>query len=129
MRQRLTTFAAGSLPFATWESSTALSFALSAASASSVAWGTFANAASVGAKTVNGAGPDNVLARPAFFTSDTKVVNFPDATAVWTMFFEAACAGTRSVRAPAVAGPMDVTATAAAAPAANTVRVRVIGAP
>src|SRR5512143_3279677 len=55
-------------------------------SAFSVFFGTFANAASVGAKTVNGPLPESVPARPAALTSFTSVVNWPAETAVWTMF-------------------------------------------
>ena len=38
-------------------------------------------------KTVSVPGAESVPARPAFFTSETSVLNLPAATAVWTMFF------------------------------------------
>ena len=73
----------------------------SAASASSVAFGTFANAASVGAKTVNGPPVFSVSTRPAAWRREASVVNWPAATAVETMsdspaagFAEAAGAST-----------------------------------
>jgi hypothetical protein len=52
IRLRLTTFAAVRRPLATWYVSTAPSFCGSAASASSVDFGTLAKASFVGAKTV-----------------------------------------------------------------------------
>ena len=48
--------------------------------------GSLANAASVGAKTVNGPGPASTLSSPVACSSLTSVVNCPAATAVWTMF-------------------------------------------
>jgi hypothetical protein len=70
-----TTCFAVTLPLTTWYSRTARSFARSLPSAASVAFGTFANAASVGAKTVNGPRPCSVPARPAFFSSEASVLN------------------------------------------------------
>src|SRR6185437_3819750 len=90
---RFATFAAVRLPFATWYSKTARSFALSLPSAFNVDRGTLANAASVGAKTVYGPFAWSALASPAFFTSDVSVLNFPAATAVSTMFFVGLAAG------------------------------------
>jgi hypothetical protein len=79
--------AAVTRPLTTWYSSTFLSSAGSAPSASSVAFGTLANASSVGAKTVNGPSCESVPARPACLTRLTSVLKSPAATAVCTMFF------------------------------------------
>src|SRR3954466_4312348 len=79
------TRAAVTLPFTTWYSSTAVSFARFLARLASVAFGTFAKAALVGAKTVSGPRADSALARPAFLTSETSVVNCGFAAAVWTI--------------------------------------------
>ena len=51
---------------------------------STVPAGSLANAASVGANTVNGPAPFSVSTSPAAFTAATRVVN-PPATAVSTM--------------------------------------------
>ena len=58
---------------------------MSLASAARVAFGSFANAASVGAKTVNGPLPCSVPTSPAFLSSEASVLNDPAATAVWTI--------------------------------------------
>lgn len=50
-----------------------------------IAYGSFANASSEGAKTVKGPELDNVSARPAAVTAATKVLKLPAATAVSTM--------------------------------------------
>src|SRR5262249_20626294 len=50
--------------------------------------GSFANAALVGANTVNGPGLDSVSTRPAAFTAATSVVWSLEFTAFWMMFFE-----------------------------------------
>lgn len=55
--------------------------------------GSFANAASVGAKTVNGPLPLSVSARPAACTAATRVLKSPAATAVSTIV---ACAAGRA---------------------------------
>ena len=57
-----------------------MSRAGSAASASSVALGSFAKAASVGAKTVNGPGPASAASSPVACRSFTSVVKLPAAT-------------------------------------------------
>jgi hypothetical protein len=64
-----------------------VSLSLSASSAVTVPSGSFANAASVGAKTVNGPGPDSVSTRPAAFTAVTSVLKLPASAATCTMFF------------------------------------------
>jgi hypothetical protein len=61
-------------------------------SAVSVFFGTFLNAASVGANTVYGPFAESVSARPACLTSETSVVKLPAATAVSTMLGLAAAA-------------------------------------
>ena len=48
--------------------------------------GSFANASSLGAKTVRGPGPDNVSTQSAALTALTNVLNDPAAIAVSTMF-------------------------------------------
>ena len=50
--------------------------------------GSLANAALVGANTVNGPGPESVSTRPAAFTAATSVVWSFEFTAFWTMFFD-----------------------------------------
>src|SRR6478609_2746783 len=82
----LTMSAAMTLPLTTWYVRIDVSFSLSASSASIVPAGSFANAASVGAKTVNGPGPDRVSTRPAAFTAATSVLWSRELTAFWTMF-------------------------------------------
>src|SRR5690606_8603159 len=52
---------------------------------STVPAGSFANAASVGANTVNGPGPLSVSTRPAASSDAARVLNWPAATAVWTI--------------------------------------------
>ena len=59
----------------------AVSFALSSRSASTVPAGSLANAASVGANTVNGPLPESVSTRPAAFTAATRVLKLPASTA------------------------------------------------
>jgi predicted permease len=49
--------------------------------------GTLAKASSVGANTVKGPGLLNVSTSPAAFTASTRVLKFPAATAVSTIFF------------------------------------------
>src|SRR3954465_14372561 len=115
------TFDAVSLPFATWYSSTARSFALSFANAASVALGTLANAASVGAKTVNRLFPESVSTRPAWSSSAARVLNCPAPTAVSTMFFSAAGAP-RSTWTAAEAGLAAASATAEVADTARMLR-------
>ena len=82
----LTTAEAGALPAITWYVSTLVSIALFEAISFSVAFGTLAKAALVGARTVNGPLPDRVLTRPAFLISDTSVLNCGAPEATWTMF-------------------------------------------
>src|SRR5947209_5896772 len=82
----LATCEAVTSPLTTWYRSTALSFMGFFPSSASAAFGTAAKAASVGANTVSGPGPDNAPTRPACLTSETSVLNLPAATAVWTMF-------------------------------------------
>src|SRR6202044_4069909 len=55
---------------------------------STVPAGNLANAALVGANTVNGPGPDSVSTRPAAFTAATSVVWSLELTAFCTMFFD-----------------------------------------
>jgi hypothetical protein len=74
--------AAVTFPLTTWYRRTARSFALFFASEASVAFGTLAKAASVGAKTVYGPLPSSVPARPAFRSSEESVLNCPAAIAV-----------------------------------------------
>ena len=62
-----------------------MSAALFLPSALRVFFGTLANAASVGAKTVYLVLPDSVLASPAALTSLISVLKSPAALAVWTM--------------------------------------------
>jgi hypothetical protein len=124
MERRLTTLAAVRRPFATWWSRTERSAALSAASLASVALGTFAKAASVGARTVNGPLPWSVPARPACVTSVVRVLKFPAATAVATMSFVGAADGTAGPRrGVAVAVPAAARAAAEAADTAAMVRM------
>jgi hypothetical protein len=52
---------------------------------STVPLGNFANASSVGAKTVNGPAPFNVSTNFAAVTAATRVLNVPAATAVSTI--------------------------------------------
>ncbi len=52
------------------------------ASAASVAFGTFANAAFVGAKTVSAPGVDSSSANPAFFASESMLGSFGQAVTV-----------------------------------------------
>src|ERR1700722_5307786 len=66
-------WAALSAPATTWYSSTLASSFLLCASVLSVALGTFAKAALVGANTVSFDGPDRALTRPADLTSLTSV--------------------------------------------------------
>ena len=54
---------------------------------SRVAFGTLANASSVGAKTVNGPAPESVSTRSAVVTADTKVVRFSALDATSTIVF------------------------------------------
>ena len=84
-------------------------------SAASVFFGTFANAASVGAKTVNGPLPLRVVTRSARPSSDASVLKLPAATAVSTMFLVAAAlASGCGARADDTAGAtMKAAATAA----------------
>ena len=82
----ITTSELGTLPATTWYRSTARSFALFFARDFRVDFGTLLNAASVGAKTVYGPDCESVAARPAFVTSYVRVLKFPAAWAVWTMF-------------------------------------------
>lgn len=53
---------------------------------STVPFGNFAKAASVGAKTANGPLPLNVGARPVAFAADNSLLNCPALYAVSTMF-------------------------------------------
>lgn len=72
------------------------------ADSASVAFGTLAKAESVGAKTVNGPLPSRVPARPAFWSSEASLLNWPAPIAVWTRFFSPIL-GTAVVARPAVA--------------------------
>src|SRR3954468_14287436 len=92
--------------------------ALSLPSALSVFFGTFANAASVGANTVYGPLPESVPASPACLTSETSVSNLPAATAVSTMLASAAA----RVAGRALAGA--VASAPAARPASRTAAPR-----
>ncbi len=65
--------------------------------------GSFANAASVGAKTVNGPGPLRVSTRPAALTAVTSVLNWPAPTAVSTMSWAAYAAWPATSAAAAAA--------------------------
>src|SRR3954471_16161356 len=72
----------------------AVSFALFSglSRSSSVPAGSLANAASVGANTVNGPLPFKVSTSPAAFSAAARVLNDPAATAVSTMSFSAGAA-------------------------------------
>ena len=59
--------------------------------------GSFAKAALVGAKTVNGPGPDRVSTRPAAFTAVTSVDRSGTPTAVATMLAVGAASAGRAV--------------------------------
>jgi len=84
-----TTSAAFTLPGTTWYVRMLASLALFSgfSSESSVPAGSFANAASVGANTVNGPGPLRVSTRPAACSAVARVLKSPAATAVSTMSF------------------------------------------
>ena len=75
----MTTCELGTRPATTWYRSTARSFAGCLASDFRVDFGTFLNAASVGAKTVYGPELESVSARPALTTSFVSVLKFPAA--------------------------------------------------
>ena len=72
-------------PDTTWYSSTSVSAGMSPSRASTVPSGSFANASSVGAKTVNGPSPCSVSTRPAAPSAATSVSNLPAPTAMSTM--------------------------------------------
>ena len=76
------------LPEITWYWSTLCSLCLFSgfSSESRSAFGSAANAAFVGAKTVNGPAPESVPARSAAVTAVTSVARLGVATASWTMF-------------------------------------------
>src|SRR5688500_18744397 len=69
-------------------------------SVSSVPAGSLANAASVGANTVNGPGPLSVATRSAASSAVASVLNEPASTAVSTMSFVWACTAERCGAAP-----------------------------
>ena len=96
------------------------------ASAASVAFGTLANALSVGAKTVNGPPLARVSASPALVSSDVSVVNCPAAIAVWTMFFSPVEGDADEAEAKA---PSVTAASAAATSRAIVVRIFFISGP
>lgn len=73
-------------PDATWYVSILVSSFLSCNKLSNAPEGSFANAASVGAKTVNGPGPLSVSTRSAACTAFTSVVKFSASIAVSTIF-------------------------------------------
>src|SRR5665811_2023804 len=74
-------------PDATWYVSILVSSFLSCNKLSNAPKGSFANAASVGAKTVNGPGPLSVSTRSAACTAFTSGVEFSASIAVSTIFF------------------------------------------
>src|SRR5665811_1622159 len=78
-------------PDATWYVSILVSSFLSCNKLSNAPEGSFANAASVGAKTVNGPGPLSVSTRSAACTAFTSVVKFSASIAVSTIFFIFQC--------------------------------------
>src|SRR4029077_13701118 len=85
---------------------------------STVPAGSLANAALVGANTVNGPGPDSVSTRPAAFTAATSVVWSLELTAFWMMFLEGyigAPPTVTAISAATVGSAMAETAMAAAA--------------
>ena len=72
-------------PATTWYSRMSVNAGMSPSSDSTVPSGSFANASSVGAKTVNGPSPCNVPTRPAASRAATNVPNLPSPTAMSTM--------------------------------------------
>src|SRR5208283_437814 len=83
---------AKSVPGTTWYVKMATSFSLFSgfSRSSTVLGGNFANASSVGAKTVKGPLPLRVSTRPAAWSAAARVLNEPAATAVSTMSCDAA---------------------------------------
>src|SRR3989344_3942674 len=100
-------------------------------SVSTVPAGSLANAASVGAKTVNGPGDASVSTRPAALTAATSVLRFGAALASSTMFLAGYIAAPPTIEWPspllwwlAMAGP--ASASVAAAGAARRLGARVL---
>src|SRR6266404_1625807 len=81
----LPTAAAERFPGSTWKSRMPFSFSLSFSRDSISAFGSFANAASVGANTVYGPAPLSVLTRSASRRAEASVLKFPAAAAVSMM--------------------------------------------